>query len=116
MADYVTDMIKPLILGFIYEEDDSRKKQCFGKYFGETVHEYLRTFEENLKKNGDGKGFFVGGGPTWVDFVIATNVGMLQAMNSGLLDSYPLLKDHENRVRNLKGIKEWIAKSPQSLF
>lgn len=96
------------------EQDETRKKELKDKYFNETVHDFLKTFEEHLRKNGGGNGFFVGNGPTWVDFGFATGMGMLQTIEPAALEKYPLLKAHEERVNNLKGIIEWIAKRPQT--
>lgn len=115
LADYIADMCHPL-RQIYWDDNEERKKRARDKYFGETVHEYLKTFEEHLRRNGEGKGFFVGDGPTWVDFSFANAVGNLQAKEPTAMERYPLLKAHEERVGNLEGIKEWISRRPKTFI
>lgn len=115
LADYLTDMFQPL-RPIHLEPDETLKKQLQEKYFKETIHEFLGVFQEHLTKNGGGNEFFVGNGPTWFDFAFAYGMEMMQSQEPKRLDKYPLLRAHVDRVNNLKGIKEWIAKRPQTAW
>lgn len=115
LADYQNDMYQPVLAMFL-EKDETRRKQQREKYFNETVHEFLGVFQEHLRKTDGGNGFFTRNGPTWFDFSFAIILKMLQNQEPKVLDNYPLLKAHEDRVNNLKGIKEWVAKRPQTIL
>lgn len=115
LADYQTDMIQPLVT-MLFESDETRKKEQREKYLNETIHEFLGVFQQHLTKNGAGNGFFVGEEPTWFDFSFSNALQMVQSQETNILDKYPILKAHEQRVNNLKGIKEWIAKRPHTVI
>jgi len=62
-------------------------------------------------------GFFVGDGLTWADIVVAYNLTQLQtAFQVDLLKDYPALQKLVGKVENSPGIKEWIAKRPETQF
>lgn len=96
------------------EKDEAKKAELHKEYFTKTLPEYLAVLEGHLKKNGGGHGFFVGSNPTWADFEVATFLFTANSLNPGILDKFPLLKEHVDRVHGLKGIKEHVAKRPDS--
>lgn len=113
LADYVSDS-RGGILGFMREKDEARKINLREEYFSTTLPGFFEVFEEHLKKNRGGHEFFVGNGPTFADLSIAAFVYTCNGFHPGVLDKFPLLKDHMDRVHNLNGIKEWVAKRPQT--
>jgi glutathione S-transferase len=104
------------LMTWFREQDPEKKEKLKEAFFKETVHGYLENFEKHLKSNNGGKEFFVGSGPTWADFGIAVMTSQLQDFEPDLLAKYPLLKGHQSRVENLKGIKEWIVRRPKTPF
>jgi glutathione S-transferase len=100
---------KEPFFAWFMEKDEERKKQMKEKYFTEGVHKNLAAFDEELKKNNGGQGWFIGDSPTWGDFSVAVFIQELRSQKEGLLDKYPILNSHCDRVYHLKGIKEWVA-------
>jgi glutathione S-transferase len=99
-----------------FQEKDEKKKAAMQSNFcNEVLPPYLQGLERKLKENSNGQNYLVGGSPTWADFVVGSALeGLTISMDKALLDKYPLLKAHNQRIRELKGIKEWIAKRPNT--
>lgn len=118
LADYLSDMLIQMREVF-YGDDEKTRKRAHDKYFGETIHEFLKVFEEQLERNKEGSGFLVGSGPTWADLRVVAWIGLLDSVDHGFLGKYreyPRLTALVDRVNNLMGIKEWIAKRPNTVF
>jgi glutathione S-transferase len=111
LVDYIGDAMKPLA-ALYGEQDEKKKAEIKAKFIEELVQPYLKGLERKLQENNNGEGFFVGDKPTWADFVIVNGLDNLVAMGGSVLETYPLLKAHSQRVHDLKGIKEWLLKRP----
>ena len=81
-----------------------------------TIKPFLVVFERTLRENKSGPNYLVGPKPTWADFVVVILLDRTMNTRKNLLDSYPLLQDFRERVHNLRGIKEWIARRPITPF
>ncbi|XP_055328745.1 hematopoietic prostaglandin D synthase-like [Paramacrobiotus metropolitanus] len=113
LVDYVQDSLKPLMAIF-HEQDEGKKSKLKEAFVKEQIQPYLQGLERKLQENNNGDGFFIGSGPTWADFVVVVALDGILGMESTLLDKFPKLKAHNQRVHELKGIKEWIAKRPNT--
>jgi len=114
LVDYIGDAAKGL--SFLWTEKDEKKKsELKAEFIKVGVQNYLKTLERELQANNNGEGFFVGAKPTWADFVIVVFLDTLVAMDHTVLDNYKLLKEHSQRVHDLKGIKEWLVKRPVTI-
>jgi len=71
---------------------------------------YFQKWNDILEKNA---GFLVGNRFSYADFGIAVGVDMFSDQ-IGVLDNYPALKAHHQKVFSAPGIKEWVAKRPTS--
>lgn len=81
-----------------------------------SIKPFLEVFERTLRENKHGPTYLVGCRPTWADFVVTILLDRSLNTRKTLLDSYPLLKDFRERIRKLKGIKEWLAQRPPTPF
>jgi len=115
IVDYIGDALKPLAALF-GEKDEAKKSALKDAFVKELIQPYLQTLERNLKANNNGEGYLVGSKPTWADFAIVVALDNVVGMDTTVLDKYPTLKAHSQRVHELKGIKEWIAKRPNTPF
>ncbi|XP_026313605.1 glutathione S-transferase-like isoform X2 [Hyposmocoma kahamanoa] len=91
-------------------EQDPEKKEALKKTFlSESVEFYLSRFEKELSNN---NGHF-GGKLSWADFVL---VGIVEAanlvFNTEIEKNYPTVQALVQEIRNLPGVKEYIAKRP----
>nr|XP_054774140.1 S-crystallin SL11-like [Lytechinus pictus] len=111
VADIFTKMIK-----VSFEKDEATKKELSKNFMEKDSVAILTFMETTLKKNGEGKGFFVGDKMTLADIAVFTLSEMLDNGFPGLMDKYPLLKDFAGRVRAQPKIAAWIAKRPESSF
>ncbi|OQV22677.1 putative Glutathione S-transferase 1 [Hypsibius exemplaris] len=112
IADYIKDIWNS-IYKFWMEPDAEKKEKLRDEYFKTGLVEHLDVLESHLNSYGKGK-FFVPSGVTWADFVVATFAFTLQKHFPATLEQREALKAHMERVNNLPGIKEWIAKRPQT--
>ena len=95
---------------------DQAKAQELKEKYTTTVLPYLQTLEAQLASNDSGKGYFVGSKPTWGDLAVVVLEDELVRLNGDILAKYPLLQAHNTRVHELKGIKEWLAKRPETFL
>jgi len=111
VVDYIEDAVKPL-RALHMAKDEAEKAALRKTYATEQCVPFLQGLERLLRENNNGEGFFVGSKPTWADFVVVIFLDNVSSHYSTVLDNYPLLKAHSQRVHELKGIKEWIARRP----
>ncbi|RCN49312.1 glutathione S-transferase protein [Ancylostoma caninum] len=76
------------------------------KFFG-----FLTKF---FKQNPSG--FLVGDSVTWVDVLISESIATLLSFAPELLDGYPEVKAHMEKVRAIPNLKKWIENSPARPF
>ena len=96
-----------------YEKDEKVKEKLKQELVATTLPAQLDVLENHLKANGKGESF-VPSGVTFADFSIAILTQSLEKGSLVKLDKYPLLKALVDRVHSLPGIKEWVAKRPQT--
>ncbi|GAU98994.1 hypothetical protein RvY_10057 [Ramazzottius varieornatus] len=116
LADYAADAAKGFstyVQAFM-AKDEKKAQAAREEYTGTTVKPFLSTFEKTLQHNKSGSDYLVGTKPSWADFVVVQLLDEAQRLKSDLLDPFPLLKAHQDRVHNLKGIKEFLAKRPET--
>ncbi|XP_055328744.1 glutathione S-transferase 1-like [Paramacrobiotus metropolitanus] len=113
VVDYLGDASKDYIryAGALRAKDEQLAKSIKEKYIGETVIPYLDGLNRKLEHN-SGSQYLVGKDPTWADFAVTIFLEKLCSMDAHIVDKYPRLKVHTEHVRNLPGIREWIAKRP----
>ncbi|XP_026313620.1 glutathione S-transferase-like [Hyposmocoma kahamanoa] len=97
-----------------FKEEDPDKKEAIKKTFlGETVDFHLSRFEKELKKN---NGYF-GKKLSWADFVLVAIIEVINLLFDAEIEkNYPTIKALVQKVRNLPGVKEYIAKRPTYQF
>ncbi|KAG7170368.1 Hematopoietic prostaglandin D synthase-like 1 [Homarus americanus] len=79
----------------------------------EFIPNHAEPVMERLNKHLGEKEWYTSGKITWADLSIASYFGEeTNGFSSKLLDKYPALKAHIQKVRNLPKIKEWLAKRP----
>ncbi|KAL6736808.1 hypothetical protein Aduo_007115 [Ancylostoma duodenale] len=61
-------------------------------------------------------GFLVGDSVTWVDVLISESIATLLSFVPELLDGYPEVKAHMEKVRTIPNLKKWIESSPVRPF
>ena len=98
---------------WMHEKDPAKQKELRDKYVNEKMTDHLDVLDYHLKNDGDGK-LFCKSGVTFADFAVAIILDTLEQYIPGSLDKYPALVEHGKTVHSLPGIKEWVAKRPQS--
>lgn len=92
--------------------DEAGMKKAAEEYTSTTIKPFLAKLERILQDNKAGQDFLVGNKPTWADIVLTILMDRAVQLKADLLQPYPLLQAHTDRIHNLKGIKEWIQKHP----
>lgn len=108
-ADQITDMVNDMV-AIHHETDEARKKALEEKMQNEKMPSYMKSLEVRLAKNGTG--YFVGDSLTWVDLYLSIVLEWLRDKKDALLAHFAQVKAHDERVRSLPKIAEWIAKRP----
>ncbi|OQV13153.1 putative glutathione S-transferase 8 [Hypsibius exemplaris] len=115
LVDYLRDAAK----GFeayttAFFTRDPKIEEVKTEFTTKSVVPFLEGLERKLQSNDSGKGYFVGTTPTWGDLAAAHFLDEVVRLNPDALAKTPLLKAHNQRVHELKGIKEWLAKRPET--
>lgn len=118
-ADMIVDACTDLgmkVMKSHFESDEARKEQ-YEKEAKAAIPVFLKYFEDILRSNNGGKGFFVGDKLTYAD-IVPFNLfnhffakGKLECSPEELKD-FPLLTEHYNRVANVPNIKKWLEERP----
>lgn len=99
----------------VFTEADEGKKAELRKNAKEnTLPNAWKKFDDILKKNGSG--FLVGSSASYADVYVAFMSEFISAFFEFDMQGYPELVKHQGKVFGLPGIKEWIAKRPQTQF
>ncbi|KAF8363266.1 gst-20, partial [Pristionchus pacificus] len=61
---------------------------------------------KQLKKSGSG--FIVGDAVTWVDVLVANATDYITVLEKDLLNDYPEILAHKEKIHSLPGLKEWL--------
>jgi len=98
---------------FMYQEKDEKvRAEKLAALVADTLPKFFGKWNEMLEKNG---GFLVGKKFSYADFGIAAGVDMFNdKVGAQVLDKYPALKAHHQKVLSAPGIKEWVAKRPKT--
>jgi len=107
------DALKPLF-PLRTETDDGKKAEIVKKYTTEQVPQFLALFDNLLKSNGGGDGYFVGSKLTYADLAFVFFLGSPKE-NFGIdvsVDKFPKLAALKKRVESEPSLAEWIKKRP----
>ncbi|CAI2332156.1 unnamed protein product [Caenorhabditis sp. 36 PRJEB53466] len=107
--DYKSDarpffMVK---MGFKEGDVEQLRQQVFLPAFRKNYG----IFAKALKANG-ASGFLVGDSVTWLDLAIAQHSEDLLKADGHILDEFPEMNAHLERVHNIPNIKKWIETRP----
>jgi len=78
--------------------------------FNESRPKWFGFFENLLKRNANGAGFFIGNGISLAD------IGMFNTMENEDLTAFPTLKAHRERVGARPNIADWLKKRPVTQY
>ena len=95
-----------------FEADQAKKTQLRDEYAKTNLPDHLAVLESHLKQAGGE--FFASSGVTYADFAVAILLALLEERIPGTLEKHAALKQLVERVHNLPGIKEWVAKRPKN--
>ncbi|OQV21836.1 putative Glutathione S-transferase 1 [Hypsibius exemplaris] len=115
-VDAIGDYFKDIWMAMsklYYEQDPVKKETIREEYFKTGIVEHLDVLESHLNEYGKGK-LYAPSGVTVADFIVAGLVYSLQVQFPTSVENRQSLKDHLERVNNLPGVKEWVAKRPQT--
>jgi len=105
---------------FVFEKDEKRKAEAKEIYEKETLPKTLTSFENFLKSNKGGEGYFVGDSITTADIAFANFMDALERPMAGITydhrGKHPLLWKFVDRVFSEPRIAEWLAKRPKTMF
>nr|WLK66392.1 glutathione S-transferase [Eocanthecona furcellata] len=108
-ADTLEDMRRNVIVHY-YQPDSEERNKGLKKSIEETIPFYLKLFEKQLEEN---NGYLAAGKLTWADIWFLSHSDYLSSlMGQDLLVNFPKLKKHQEALRGLPGIKEYLAKRP----
>ncbi|KAK7076171.1 hypothetical protein SK128_007051 [Halocaridina rubra] len=97
---------RPIIRAPISNEEKTKR------FREELFPNVLKPFLVDINKQLEGKDWLVGDKVTWLDLHCASFFDNHKVKIPYLLDDFPNVDKHMKRVKELPGIKEWIAKRP----
>jgi len=108
----VTDTFHDLIMQFAkiyYAKNDEDKVEAKGK-----IQTLLVVLEGMLKSHNDGQGFFVGDKVSLADIKAFSTLEVVSMLpdQATVMDAFPLLKAHFDRIASLDRIQAWLKKRP----
>ncbi|GBP40659.1 Glutathione S-transferase [Eumeta japonica] len=94
------------VVAYIREQDQVKRANLKKEILEETVDYFFSRFEKTLEQN---NGYF-GGKLSWADFIL---LGIIESANLFLGEQierkYPHVQNLFEKIRNLQGVKEYIA-------
>jgi len=90
---------------------EDEKQQTFNEFLNTRFSSFLELFESQLKRNNEGKGWFFGNKPTFVDVQVDEVMRRYElASNDHFKEcKFKLLKEHHKRFQNLDKVKAFYA-------
>ncbi|XP_045166747.1 probable glutathione S-transferase 7 [Mercenaria mercenaria] len=107
----VEDMFTELVKGF-FEKDEEKKKELQKNMVDVVFPKFLGLFEKALDQNG-GK-YFVGDALTLADLAVLNGFDTPLKQVPNLMDSFPKLKAHRERVMAIPKLSEYIKNRKQT--
>lgn len=98
--------------------DDAARAEMKKNYVDEKMPAFLKHFDDLLRSNDGGDGYFVGKKLTYADLAVLVYFRE-PAEVFGIdvkLDNYSHLKALKERVESDPGLAEWLQKRPKSIF
>jgi len=111
--DDLAQKLRPVQMA-MFGGDKEGAKKAFAEANEKDVQPLLSILEKQITKNG--KGFLVGDKPSYADFMLQTRLHGLIEFEKSAVESHPKLMEYYNHISGLKGVKEWIAKRPETAF
>ncbi|KAF8372300.1 gst-9 [Pristionchus pacificus] len=111
--DYLNEM-KPFMM-LVYGFGDGDKDQMKKDIALPAINKLFTILEKAAKDNGS-NGHFVGDSLTWVDLLISDHIGILEAIVSNPIDSFPLVQEIRRKTSTHPKVKKWIDKRPATTF
>jgi glutathione S-transferase len=105
MIDMIDDGQKDLRIKCIRMVYQDYEKGC--EPFKKDLPNELKHFEKLLAQNGDGKSFFVGSSPSFVDYTMLDLLEMLTTLDPDCLSECPALKGFMQRMAEPTPIKNY---------
>lgn len=112
-ADCIKDLLKEVETMYLADEakDEVRKAEIKKNFLSVSIPKYLTSIDADITANGDN--YMVGKGITWVDILMAHFMHLFEVnVEKSVLDNYPNIKAHQQRIFDIPAIKEWIDKRP----
>lgn len=96
----------------IYRKPNGEEKtQELETAFSTRVPEILKFIQNILEANRDGNGYIAGKSLTYADLYLINLYDWLSTNKHNLLEKFPLLKEHEAKIRNLPKVAEHLNKN-----
>jgi glutathione S-transferase len=90
----------------VMQEMDLNKKQILKNRFIETLRKTLKGYENLLSMNRNK--YIVSNNLTWADLALVNGWEWLDDISKQMLNYYPLVKSHNEFIRNIPQVNEWF--------
>ncbi|CAH1406490.1 unnamed protein product [Nezara viridula] len=108
-VDTLEDMRKHTVSHY-YQPDSEERDQGMKKSVDVTIPFFLKLFDKQLEEN---KGYLVAGKLSWADILFLSHCDYLSSLfHVDILADFPKLKEYQQKIADLPGIKEWLEKRP----
>ena len=108
-ADQLSDMLNEMVK-VRFETDEAKKAELETKFQAEGLPHHLKLITVKLSQTNSG--FVIGNGLTWVDLYL---FGLLEGLGDKkqiVLEHFPAIKAHDEKIRALPKIAAWLAARP----
>jgi glutathione S-transferase len=112
MCDMIVEQLKEcndITAQLITETDVFKRIQIYNKLISDVLPKTLDGYQKILEYNKINK-YIIGNKLTYADLALVVSWDWLENSCKQLIDLYPLVKSHNNFIRNLPQVNEWFIK------
>ena len=113
VEDAIADFRQKMAAMF-FEKDEEKKEALKKDLTATVIPKYLGTLEKSVASNPHG--WFYGSKVSYVDFLFVHVTDYLKAETPNVLDNFPALKKHDEAVKSLPNIANWIKERPETPY
>ena len=110
-GEQLNDLFEIMCKAF-FETNENRKEELKNKLCMDILPKSMLIFENKLKLTNTGN--LIGESLTWVDLYTVFIIETLGANGKVILNKFPLLNAHYNKIMSIPSIASWVEIRPQS--
>jgi glutathione S-transferase len=118
LAEQVKDLLDACVDFAFHEKDEARKAEKKKAFEEGMLKNTMTAFESYFKEHISASGYIIGNELTWADLALFSGFEGLSSYlgHPNLLDAYPTLKAHSQKIAGLPRMKHYREARPKTAF